>query len=76
MPKVLPLLKDGIKESSIDKSVDGDGISAKSARAPVGIAMVAAYQFRWLIEHIWELCNFVIPFALTVLHHWSPQVKL
>ncbi|KAG6760144.1 hypothetical protein POTOM_036645 [Populus tomentosa] len=33
MPKVLPLLKDGIKESSIDKSVDGDEISAAPARA-------------------------------------------
>ncbi|KAG6758265.1 hypothetical protein POTOM_038603 [Populus tomentosa] len=33
MPKVLPLLKDGIKESSIYKSVDGDEISAAPARA-------------------------------------------
>ena len=46
MPKVLPLLKDGIKESSIDKSVDGDEISAAPARAPVGFAMMAAHHFR------------------------------
>ncbi|KAI5578910.1 hypothetical protein BDE02_08G057200 [Populus trichocarpa] len=49
MPEVLPLLKDGIKESSIDKSADGDEISAASARAPVGSAIVAAYQFRWFV---------------------------
>lgn len=81
MPEVLPLLKDGIKESSIDKSADGDEISAASARAPVGSAIVAAYQFRWFVTqvdypHLGKLCNFVIPCALTALDHWSPQVKV
>ena len=52
MPEVLPLLKDGIKESSIDKSADGDEISAASARAPVGSAIVAAYQFRWFVTQV------------------------
>ncbi|CAK7325800.1 unnamed protein product [Dovyalis caffra] len=80
MPEVLPLLKDGIKESSIDKSVDGDEISAASARAPVGFAIVAAYQFRWFVTkvdypYLGKLCNFVLPCALTALDHWSPQVK-
>uniref|UniRef100_A0A3N7GGI8 Uncharacterized protein n=1 Tax=Populus trichocarpa TaxID=3694 RepID=A0A3N7GGI8_POPTR len=36
-------------------SVDGDEISAASARAPVGFAMVATHQFRWLIDHVDEL---------------------
>lgn len=80
MPEVLPLLKDGIKDSSIDKSADGDEISAASARAPVGSAIVAAYQFGWFVTqvdypHLGKLCNLVIPCALTALDHWSPQVK-
>ncbi|KAJ6690204.1 hypothetical protein OIU85_006482 [Salix viminalis] len=80
LPEVFPLLKDAIKESSIDKSADGDEISAASARAPVGSAIVAAYQFRWFVTqvdypHLGKLCNFVIPCALTALDHWSPQVK-
>ncbi|KAL0317115.1 UNVERIFIED_CONTAM: hypothetical protein Sangu_2125800 [Sesamum angustifolium] len=33
MPEVLPLLKSNIKESAIDASDEGDGISAASARA-------------------------------------------
>ncbi|KAJ6350322.1 hypothetical protein OIU78_006482 [Salix suchowensis] len=80
LPEVLPLLKDAIKESSIDKSADGDEISAASARAPVGSAIVAACQFRWFVTqvdypHLGKLCNLVIPCALTALDHWSPQVK-
>ncbi|KAJ6322682.1 hypothetical protein OIU77_012512 [Salix suchowensis] len=76
LPEVLPLLKDAIKESSIDKSADGDEISAASARAPVGSAIVAAYQFRWFVTqvdypHLGKLCNFVIPCALTALDHWD-----
>jgi hypothetical protein len=63
MPEVLPLLKDGIKESSIDKSADGDEISAASARAPVGSAIVAAYQFRWFVTQVCVLglfCSFIV----------------
>jgi hypothetical protein len=63
MPEVLPLLKDGIKESSIDKSADGDEISAASARAPVGSAIVAAYQFRWFVTQVCVLglfCSLIV----------------
>lgn len=52
MREVLPLLKDRIKESSIDKSEDGDEVSAASARVPVGFAIVAAYQFRWFVTQV------------------------
>ncbi|XP_024023047.1 uncharacterized protein At2g39910 [Morus notabilis] len=80
MPEVLPMLKDAIKESSIDKSDDADEVSAASARAPVGFAIVAAYQFRWFVTqidypHLGKLCTLVIPYALTALDHWSPEVK-
>lgn len=50
--EVLPLLKDKIKESAIDASDDGDGISAASAKAPVAYAIVAAYQFRWFVTQV------------------------
>lgn len=52
MREVLPLLKDRIKESSIDKLEDGDEVSAASARVPVGFAIVAAYQFRWFVTQV------------------------
>lgn len=52
MPEVLPLLKERIKESSIDMSADGDEVSAASARTPVGFAIVAAYQFRWFVTQV------------------------
>ena len=55
MPKVLPLLKERIKESSIDKSNDGDEVSAASARIPVGFAIVAAYQFKWFVTQVCAL---------------------
>lgn len=52
MPEVLPLLKNRIKESSIDKSEDCDEVSAASARVPVGFAIAAAYQFRWFVTQV------------------------
>lgn len=58
IPEVLPLLKDRIKESSIDKGVDGDEVSAASARAPVGYAIVAAYQFRWFVTQVCYMPHF------------------
>lgn len=61
MPEVLPLLKDKIKESSIDTS---DEISAASARVPVAYAIVAAYQFRWFTTQVYNSfssqCSFLI----------------
>ncbi|KAI5670543.1 hypothetical protein M9H77_10907 [Catharanthus roseus] len=77
MPQVLPLLKDKIKESSIDTS---DEISAASARVPVACAIFAAYQLRWFTTkvdypYLGKLCALVIPCALTALDHWSPEVK-
>ncbi|KAI3783450.1 hypothetical protein L1987_42532 [Smallanthus sonchifolius] len=81
MPGVLPLLKSSIKESSIDKEdADGDEVSAASARVPVAYAIVAAYQFKWLVTQIdlqllGNLCYLIIPCALTALDHWSPEVK-
>lgn len=51
MPEVLPLLKDKIKESSIDTSEE---ISAASARVPVAYAIVAAYQFRWFTTQVYN----------------------
>ena len=52
MPEVLPLLKERIKESSIDKSDEVHEVSAASARVPVGFAVVAAYQFRWFVNKV------------------------
>lgn len=52
IPKVLPLLKERIKESSIDKSNEVDEVSAASARVPVGFAIVAAHQLRWFIIQV------------------------
>ncbi|GLT93009.1 hypothetical protein SLE2022_108160 [Rubroshorea leprosula] len=80
MPQVLPLLKDTIKESSIDNSDENDEVFAASARVPVGFAIVAAYQFRWFVAqvdypHLGKLVNLVVPCALTALDHWSPEVK-
>ncbi|BBG98027.1 ARM repeat superfamily protein [Prunus dulcis] len=80
MPEVLPLLKNRIKESSIDKSEDCDEVSAASARVPVGFAIAAAYQFRWFVTqidypHLGKLSALVIPCALTALDHWSPEIK-
>lgn len=80
LPEVLALLKDAIKESSIDKDGDGDEVSAAVARAPIGCAVVAAYQLRWFItqvesQHLGKLCPLIVPCALTCLDHWSPEVK-
>ena len=52
MPEVLPLLKERIQESSIDKSDESDEFSAASARVPVGFAILAAFQFRWFITQV------------------------
>ncbi|XP_068645776.1 uncharacterized protein At2g39910 [Aristolochia californica] len=78
MPDLLPLLKKVIKDSSIDS--EADEIVAASARVPVGSAILAAYQFRWLVTkvgnpHFGKLCSLIIPCALTALDHWSPEVK-
>lgn len=80
MPEVLPLLKERIKETGIDKLDEGHEVSAASAKVPVGFAIVAAYQFRWFVTQIaypylGKLCALVIPCALTTLDHWSPEVK-
>ncbi|XWS07676.1 hypothetical protein CRYUN_Cryun41cG0010200 [Craigia yunnanensis] len=80
MPEIVPLLKEKIKESSIDKSDENDEFFAASARAPVGFAILAAYQFRWFVSqveypHLGKMVNLVIPCALTCLDHWSPEVK-
>ncbi|KAJ4836564.1 hypothetical protein Tsubulata_013443 [Turnera subulata] len=79
-PEVLPVLKERIKESSIDKNTDGDEVSAASARVPVGLAVVAACQFRWFVTQVdkprlGKLSALVIPCGLTALDHWSPDVK-
>ncbi|XP_074308178.1 uncharacterized protein At2g39910 [Silene latifolia] len=80
LPKVLPLVKDKIKESSISGASEGDEISAASSRAPLGYAVVAAYQLRCFITqvespHLGNMCGLVVPCALTALDHWSPEVK-
>ncbi|KAF4395684.1 hypothetical protein CsatB_009382 [Cannabis sativa] len=80
IPQVLPSLKDIIQESSVDKSDEVNEFSAASARAPVGFAIVAAYQFRWFVTkidypHLGKLCALVIPCALTAVDHWSTEVK-
>ncbi|KAK9683397.1 hypothetical protein RND81_10G137900 [Saponaria officinalis] len=80
MPKVLPLIKDKIKESSVSGSDDGDEISAASSRAPLAYAVVAAYQLRWFVTqvespHLGKMCGLIVPCGLTALDHWSPEVK-
>lgn len=50
MPDVLPLIKNIIKESSING--DSDEISAASARTPLAYAIVAAYQLRWFVSQV------------------------
>lgn len=52
MPLVMPSLKASIKESSIDHLDDSDEVSAASARAPLAYAVVAAYQFRWIVTQV------------------------
>lgn len=52
LPEVLPFLKDGIKESAIDKSEESDEFSAASARVPVGFAILAAHQLRWFVTQV------------------------
>lgn len=52
MREVMPLLKERIKESSVDNSDVSDEISAATARVPVAYAIVAAYQFRWFIMQV------------------------
>lgn len=80
IPDLLPLIKDTIKNSSIDGDDDGDEVSAASARTPAAYAVVAARQFRWLVTkvnhpNLGKLCGLIIPCALTALDHWSPGVK-
>ncbi|XXG51595.1 hypothetical protein AAC387_Pa03g0128 [Persea americana] len=78
MPDVLPLLKGVIKESAVDPAEDE--FYAASARVPVVSAVLAAFQFRWLVTqvgypYLGRLCGLVIPCGLTALDHWSPEVK-
>ncbi|XP_058787569.1 uncharacterized protein At2g39910 [Vicia villosa] len=80
LTEVLPFLKDGIKESAIDKSEESDEFSAASARVPVGFAILAAHQLRWFVTqvdypHLGKVCGWVIPCVLTAVDHWSPEVK-
>lgn len=49
MPDVFPLLKGVIKESAIDSA---DEFYAASARVPVASAILAAFQFRWLVTQV------------------------
>ncbi|KAG9459541.1 hypothetical protein H6P81_004049 [Aristolochia fimbriata] len=78
MPDLLPFLQKMIKDSSI--SSEADDIVAASSRIPVGSAILAAYQFRWIVTkvskpHLGRLCALILPCALTALDHWSPEVK-
>lgn len=50
MPDVFPLLKGVIKESAIDSA--DDEFYAASARVPVASAILAAFQFRWLVTQV------------------------
>lgn len=50
MPDVLPLLKGVIKESAVDPAEDE--FYAASARVPVVSAVLAAFQFRWLVTQV------------------------
>lgn len=63
MPQVLPSLKDRIKESAIDKSIDTDEFSAASARTPVAYAIVAAHQFKWFVTQVCVSQNFYFSFS-------------
>lgn len=79
MLDVLPSLKGVIKGSTIDAE-DGEDISVSSARVPVDLAIVAAYQLRWFVTqvnypYLGKLSALVIPSALTALDHWSVEVK-
>ncbi|XP_020523657.1 uncharacterized protein At2g39910 isoform X2 [Amborella trichopoda] len=78
MPRIMPILKGSIKETSID--TNEDMVEAACARAPKEYAIVAAHQLRWWVKqvnqpHLGKLCAWVIPCALTALDHWSPEVK-
>ncbi|MED6219616.1 hypothetical protein PIB30_037418 [Stylosanthes scabra] len=80
VPEVLPLLKERIKESSIDKTDESDEFSAASARVPVGFAVLAAFQLRWFVTQVeypllGKFCGLLIPSLLTAIDHWSPEVK-
>lgn len=80
MVKVLGVVKMRIKESGIGEDEDGGEVGANSARVPVAYAIVAAYQFKWLltqvdISQLGKLSTLIIPCALTALDHWSPEVK-
>ncbi|KAG0466988.1 hypothetical protein HPP92_018568 [Vanilla planifolia] len=78
MAEVLPELKAVVKETCIDP--DNEEFVSGSKRAPVVHAIVAAHQFRWLVTqvvypHLGTMCSLIMPCALTMLDHWSPEVK-
>lgn len=62
MPEIVLLLKEMIKESSIDKSDENDEVFAASARAPAGFAILAAYQFRWFVSEVF-FCKLKLIFS-------------
>ncbi|GFY83572.1 ARM repeat superfamily protein [Actinidia rufa] len=59
MIEVLPSLKSSIKDSAIDRSDDGNEISASLVRSPVAYAVVAAYQFRWFVTQGQGMVSFI-----------------
>lgn len=50
MPELVPLVKGLIKESCVD--AEEEDFVAASAKAPVGHAIVAAHQFRWMVSQV------------------------
>ncbi|KAF8108341.1 hypothetical protein N665_0111s0051 [Sinapis alba] len=80
LPVVLPELKDGIEGSSMGKDSDAEDVTAALARKPVGYAILASHQLKWFVTQVDKpnlanVCNLVVPCALTALDHWSPDVK-
>ncbi|GMJ14458.1 hypothetical protein like AT2G39910 [Hibiscus trionum] len=70
MPEIVPVLKDKIKVSLIDSD----------ETYKCFYAILAACQCRWLVSQIAspdldEMVNLIIPWGLTCLDHWSPEVK-
>lgn len=62
LPDVLPAVKGVIRESCVD--TEEEEVIAASAKAPVGYAIVAAHQFRWLVS---QVCLLVVGFLYLVV---------
>lgn len=71
MVKVLGVVKMRIKESGIGEGEDGGEVSANSARVPVACAIVAAYQFKWLVTQVFI---FVLIFSNLDVERWLKGV--